>query len=420
MKAAVGIVALAAHAQAAYAAAGAVKVLHSFQGGSADGAVPLGPLLNVSGTLYGTTTEGGGTGCGGAGCGTVFAIGPDGTESVVHAFAGPPSDGATPFGGLVKVGGTIYGTTNDGGANTCGSIHCGTVFSIGANGAEKIIYSFKGGSDGEYPAGSMVKLGSLLYGTTYQGGGHTGCDTGYTCGTVFSITTAGAEKVIHAFTGVGSDGGNPSGALIEIAGTLYGTTEFGGLSQCTDTHNTPIGCGVVYSMSTGGGDTILHAFKGGSDGQTPSEGVVDVGGQLFGTTIVGGAGSTCQGGCGVIYSVTTGGNESVVYTFQQAANGFLPAGLVLSGNNLYGVTYIGGKHGCTTGEGCGVAYSASTGGIATVLHDFGKSAKDAELPDSRLIAVGSKLYGVSTHGGTGKCTGPDNSTGCGTVYQLTP
>jgi uncharacterized repeat protein (TIGR03803 family) len=202
----------------------------------------------------------------------------------------------------------------------------------------------------------------------------------------------------RAFAG---DGGNPSGALIQIAGTLYGTTEFGGLSTCTDVNNKPVGCGVVYSMSTGGGDTVLHAFKGILDGKTPSEGVIDVGGQLFGTTIIGGSGSSCQGGCGVIYSMSTGGNESVVYTFRQAANGFLPAGLVLFGNNLYGVTYIGGNHGCSSVSGCGVAYSASTGGVVTVLHAFGSTAKDAELPDSRLITLGTKLYGVPRMGARG-------------------
>jgi uncharacterized repeat protein (TIGR03803 family) len=421
MGAAAGVIAtFTALSQVAEAAPGAVKILHAFLGGT-DGAVPEGPLLNVGGTLYGTTTEGGGTGCGGAGCGTVFAIGPNGGERVIHAFAGSPSDGATPLGGLVNVGGTLYGTTNDGGANTCGSVHCGTVFSIGVNGGENVIYNFKGGSDGELPEGDMVKVGALLYGTTLEGGGHTGCDTGLTCGTVFSISTGGGEQVIHAFAGVGSDGGNPSGALIQISGTLYGTTEFGGLSKCTDVNNKPVGCGVVYSMSTGGGDTILHAFKGLSDGKTPSEGVIDVGGQLFGTTVVGGAGSICQGGCGVMYSMSTGGVETVLHTFaQDAADGLLPAGLVLFGNNLYGVTYGGGSQGCANTEGCGIAYSASTGGVVTVLHNFGSSAKDAELPDSRLVVLGNKLYGVSTHGGTGSCTGPNGSTGCGTVFKLTP
>src|ERR1700722_4240717 len=114
MGAAVGaIAAFAALSQAAEAAPGAVRIIHSFQGG-ADGAVPIAPLVDIAGTLYGTTRQGGGTGCGGLGWGAVFAIGPNGGERVIHAFTGPP-DGAQPLGGLVDVGGTLYGTTRDGG-----------------------------------------------------------------------------------------------------------------------------------------------------------------------------------------------------------------------------------------------------------------------------------------------------------------
>jgi uncharacterized repeat protein (TIGR03803 family) len=378
-------------------------------------------LLNVGGTLYGTTTEGGGTGCGGTGCGTVFAIGPSGSERIVHAFKGPPDDGAYPIGALTDIGGTLYGTTHDGGSHTCGSVHCGTVYSIGTNGKETVIYNFKGGKDGESPSGGMVRIGSLLYGTTYAGGGHTGCETGYTCGTLFSITVSGDEKVLHAFSGIGGDGGNPSGALIEISDRIYGTTEFGGLASCNKSKTADEGCGTVYSMTTGGGEKILHEFKGGFDGKLPTEGVIDVGGELYGTAYEGGAGSTCSGGCGVLYSLSIGGTETVLHTFAiSAKDGLFPSGLILDSNELYGVTYGGGTKGCANTQGCGIAYSASTSGHVTILHDFGATSSDAELPNSRLIALGSKLYGVSNHGGGGSCKGPNDSKGCGTVFELTP
>lgn len=93
----------------------AYSVIYSFKGG-ADGANPRASLRDVKGTLYGTTYEGGGTECqNSAGCGTVFSITPSGTETVLHAFGGTP-DGANPAASLADVNGTLYGTTNGGGA----------------------------------------------------------------------------------------------------------------------------------------------------------------------------------------------------------------------------------------------------------------------------------------------------------------
>lgn len=411
------LISIAAHA------ASAVKVVYAFKGG-ADGAVPLAPLLEVGDVLYGTTGEGGGSkNCGTIGCGTVFSIGANGGKRILHVFGGSPNDGATPEGALVNIGGVLYGTTFDGGSHVCGAVHCGTVYSIGVNGEEKVIYNFKGGTDGEGPNSAMVRIGTLLYGTTLHGGGHKGCLTGTTCGTFFSVSTGGAENVLHVFGGItASDGGNPSGDLIEINGRIYGTTQFGGLASCNKSKKVDEGCGTVYSMTTGGGEKVLHEFKGGFDGELPTEGVTDVGGELFGVTYEGGAGSICGGdGCGIMYSMSTGGSETVLHTFAiTAKDGLFASGLVQFGNNLYGVTYGGGKLGCANVEGCGTVYSASTGGHVTILHDFGNGASDAQLPDTRLVALGSKLYGVSTRGGGGDCTGPNDSTGCGTVFQLTP
>jgi uncharacterized repeat protein (TIGR03803 family) len=417
-----GFMAALALAPHAAAASDAVKVIYSFKGGK-DGAVPVGPLVQIGGTFYGTTSQGGGTGCGGDGCGIVFSIGPNGGEHIIHKFAGSPDDGATPLAGLVNVGGTLYGTTYDGGENKCGSVHCGTVYSIGTNGAEHVIYNFQGGKDGALPATDLVLIGSVLYGATYAGGGHTGCNTGYTCGTFFSVTAGGNEKVLYDFGGYNAkDGGNPSGSLIEISNRIYGTTEFGGLASCNKTSKEDIGCGTVYSMTTGGGEKVLHEFKGGFDGKLPTEGVIDVGGELFGTAYEGGDGSICGGGCGILYSMSTGGSESVLHSFAaKASDGLEPSGLIFYSNNLYGVTFGGGNQGCNNTRGCGIAYSASTGGHVSVLHDFGSGSGDPEEADSRLIELSHKLYGVSHRGGTGKCSGgPDDSTGCGTVYQLTP
>jgi uncharacterized repeat protein (TIGR03803 family) len=202
----------------------------------------------VGGTLYGTTQTGGGTGCeGGVGCGTVFKVTPKGVESVLYSFQGG-SDGALPLGDLINVLGTLYGTTYGGGATGTGCANggCGTVFKVTLKGVESVLHSFQGGSDGANPNAGLVNVGGTLYGTTTQGGDGTGagCADGG-CGTVFNVTPKGVESVLQSFAG-GSDGASPSGDLINVLGTLYGTTNKGGGTGCG---GPGFGCGTVFKVT---------------------------------------------------------------------------------------------------------------------------------------------------------------------------
>jgi len=106
-------------------------------------------------------------------------------------------------------------------------VGCGTVFSVSPKtGAEKVIYSFLGGTDGKDPDANLLDLNGTLYGTTYNGGGDRSCEFG--CGTVFSVNPkTGTETVFHSF-GRGRDGTKPSAGLIDVNGMLYSTTEEGG------------------------------------------------------------------------------------------------------------------------------------------------------------------------------------------------
>jgi len=113
------------------------SVIYSFSG-IPDGQSPLGSLtFDAAGNLYGTTQFGGlwNPGCSLViGCGTVFKLTRSGgawTESIVHAFAGPISDGAEPTSGVIlDSAGTIYGTTSVGGVNGRQYPDGGTVFQI--------------------------------------------------------------------------------------------------------------------------------------------------------------------------------------------------------------------------------------------------------------------------------------------------
>jgi uncharacterized repeat protein (TIGR03803 family) len=294
----------------------------------ASGAYPYAGLADASGTLYGTTYQGG------KGVGTVYSISSSGVETVLHSFQGQ-SDGGYPEAPVLDVNGTLYGTTFNGGVKT-GRYYHGTVYSISASGVHTVLHKFKGAADGAYPGTGLISVNGTLYGTTPNGGSATACDDDG-CGTVYSITPGGVEKVLYRFSG-GSDGSNPRGALVDVNGTLYGTTFSGGGSAACNG-----GCGTVFSVTTSGQEQVLYSFTAGSDGQNPRAGLIDVNGTLYGTTAEGGAGS-CSAGCGTVFSVTTAGVETVLYRFPNFTNGWYPeAPLVDVNGTLYGTTEEGGR-----------------------------------------------------------------------------
>ncbi len=94
-------------------------------------------LLNVNGTFYGTTGQGGAENDG-----TVYSITQSGAETVIHSFAGYPYDGANPRAGLINIKGTLYGATRTAGAQYY--VHQGTVFSMTLSGKETILHNFGG------------------------------------------------------------------------------------------------------------------------------------------------------------------------------------------------------------------------------------------------------------------------------------
>lgn len=108
------------------------------------------------------------------------------------------------------------------GGSGCG---CGTVFVISARGAEKMLYSFTGAcGSGSNPEASLIDVNGTLCGTTTRGV-TVSCDTR---GTIYSITPVDVEQMLHEFIG-GSDRADPQAGLIDVKGVFYGTTEYGGL-----------------------------------------------------------------------------------------------------------------------------------------------------------------------------------------------
>lgn len=281
---------------------GTETVLYNFQGGN-DGAGPTGALTaDAEGNFYGVTGRGGGSGCeNNYGCGTVFRLAPDGTENVLYAFAGG-NDGAYPQAGLVVDSkGNLYGTTESGGGSGCYDFGCGTVFKLAPDGTETLLHAFEGGNDGNWPTSPLIRSAKGdLYGTTPQGGNGACC--GNCCGTVFKVAPDGTETVLYSFRG-GNDGNSPFGGLIsEKHGNLYGTTYDGGGSlRCRG------GCGTVFKLSPYGTESVLFAFGGHRDGKNPYAGLLlNSQGNLDGSTYDGGGACSetgLRGGCGTVFQL---------------------------------------------------------------------------------------------------------------------
>jgi uncharacterized repeat protein (TIGR03803 family) len=312
-------------------ASGKVDILYSFRGGS-DGATPQGTLVALNGALFGTTEFGGKFGNG-----TVFKITPGGKESVVYAFKGG-SDGATPvLAGMIAINGTLYGTTTAGGITKCtveNSVGCGIVFSVDASGKEHVLYRFNGRPDGASPTGSLLDVNGTIYGTTNFGGAGNN-------GTVYTITTSGVKHTLYAFKGY-PDGAVPYAGLTSLGGNFYGTTSLGGAFNYS---------GTIFKLSASGTEHVLHSFSGAPDGAIPYGTLTVANGQLYGTTVYGGNSTrNCTGGgitgCGIIYAIAPTGKERTLYTFTGPPDGSNPwTGLVLVSGTLYGSTVSGGASG---------------------------------------------------------------------------
>ncbi|HZV76584.1 MAG TPA: choice-of-anchor tandem repeat GloVer-containing protein [Candidatus Babeliales bacterium] len=353
-----------------------------------DGSNPVGGLLNLNDVLYGTTYFGG-TKAPGMGVAYQLSLPTSGKpkEIVMHKFAGGSYDAAKPYAGLTpadctaSMSCTLYGTSQEG-----GTYSDGTVYSLvpGDQGSEGVTYSFSGPpNDGKNPRASLLNVDGVLYGTTYYGGAAD-------LGTVFAITTGSSsvtETVIHSFTGGSGDGALPLGPLINVNGALYGTTSEGG----------PNDDGTVFEIplsTSGGGEQLLYSFTGAPDGAKPYAGLTAVNGSpsgaLYGTTYEGGVHNK-----GTIFELSTSGAESVLYSFAGEPDGKLPtAGLTLLNGILYGATAHGGAH------NKGTIFEVLPSGGENVLYSFTGGA-DGYNPYNTLIASGGALYGTTLFGGAG-------------------
>jgi len=284
------------------------------------------------------------------------------------------------------------------------------------------LHDFTGQTDGANPgAGVTIDRAGNLYGTTFGGG------SGY--GTVYNLkdTVSGwVFRVLYSFAG-GNDGAYTlSRVVFGPNGSLYGSTLYGGGSNCSYFGYT--GCGTIFNLQPPKAivcrtqfcpwtESTLYRFQGGSnDGALPEGDLVfDQAGTIYGTTEDAGLYGTCNGfgGCGTAFALSpsnNGWNERIIWNFGQGTDGILPvAGVIFdAANNLVGVTYLGGA------LGVGMVYGLTQSGSAwteSILHTF-EASNDGYEPDGGLLLdTAGNLYGSASGGG---------NSGGGTAFELNP
>jgi uncharacterized repeat protein (TIGR03803 family) len=377
-----------------------------------DGAFPVAGLTMSAGTLYGTAQAGGSWGHG-----AVFAVNIDGSGFVnLHSFTGS-ADGMNPYGALISSNSTLYGTANCG-----GNTGAGTVFKLNAAGTNFVtLYNFTalGGSshmnnDGAEPYAGVAQSGDILFGTAEEGG-----SAG--AGVVFAVNTDGTGFTnLHTFpaaisdgvTLTNSDGFGPQAGLVVSGSSLYGTAVAGGSA----------GSGTVFVLNTEGTRfTNLHNFAASNtnslgvytnnDGSGPVARLVLSSNTLYGTAPNGGS-----SGNGTVFAVNADGTGfRILHAFSELQNhsnidGAMPhAGLVLSGNTLYGAAEYGGS------SGNGTIFALNTDGTGfTNLYYFSflyspGTNSDGTYPYGTLLLSGNTLYGAALFGG---------DSDSGTVFSL--
>jgi uncharacterized repeat protein (TIGR03803 family) len=350
--------------------------------------------------------------------GGVFRITSDGAFSVLYSFKGG-ADGNQPYAGVIQgKDGYFYGMCMYGG----GSSNAGDIFQLQTSGTNVLfnsVFTFTG-TNGAYPAARLVMTNDgAFYGTTTYGGAHSS-------GTVFQLKMSGTTasvNTLYSFGTIPNDGSAPNGLVIGQDGDLYGTTSTGGMFNQ----------GTIFKITTSGSFASIYSFgSGAGDGRSPNTLAQDASGTFYGTSVYGGA-----YGNGTIFKFTSNSVLTTMYSFSSLQynnsnggysnqDGANPEGSLMLGSDgdFYGTTSQGGpqpvSNAFTTGVeyGIGTIFRITPTGIFTVLYAFpqdsgGYVSLGPMNPFGALVeGTDGNLYGTSYEGG------PLAEGGFGTVFRL--
>jgi uncharacterized repeat protein (TIGR03803 family) len=332
------------------------------------------------------------------------------TEEVLCSFGSVNCPaGGGPSGVIMDSEGNLYGGTLAGGTHDKG-----VAYKLAPSGQETVLYNFcsRGGelcTDGWAADVSVLDSEGNLYGSAGFGGAHN-------VGDVYKLTASGQETVLHSFCSLAkcTDGSAPNGGpIMDSEGNLYGTTLYGGASSSGS--GVTSGAGVLYKLAPSGSETVLYNFcslANCADGALPSGRLLmDSEGNLYGTTIEGGPNGGISAGDGVVFKVAPSGQETVLCSFGSASCpvGANPNSGVISDSE-------GNLYGTTSKGGAhakGVAFELDASGQETVLYNFCSltNCADGEQPGSVVRDSAGNLYGSAGDG-------PKNNPGNGLVWEL--
>lgn len=336
-----------------------------------------GSLIKVGSELMGMTSSGG------IGFGTIFKIQQDGTNftKILDFIA----DGLTPLGGLSFDGTFLYGTT-DGGAYVTPYEDGGTIFKIKPDGTGyQNLQNVPETQNGTTPSGSLLRVGSTLYGFSHADGINTN-------GSIFRLQTDGTGySKLHDFTGYAEGWRNYS--LISENGFLYGVSSEGGKANR----------GEIFRMSPDGSNySSILDFSGVGNARQPIGPLFSDGTFFYGATQFGGAANA-----GLIFKLSPDGlSYNILFEFDGALSGYGPSGpLISDGIYLYGATSYGGSF------GTGLIFKIKPDGSDfTVIHEF-QGGSNGSAPSGSLFFDGTFLFGFTNQGG---------ASNSGILFRLQP
>ena len=330
-----------------------------------------------------------------------------GHYKILYTFGSAPG-AVYPHGALVRDGvGNLYGTSNSGGSEPCTyGTGCGTVFRLAPQSdgswSETVLYSFLGGDDGYYPvAGLVMDATGTLYGTTEFGGISD-------CGIIFKLTPnvdgSWTKTTIYRFSG--ADGALPMASMIfDGAGNLYGTTAIGG----------PNACATVFKLSPNSdgswSQSLLHAFALYEGCDLESAVAFDASGNLYGAALTAGP---LDDYYGAVFQLTPNSDGSwsmtLIYRFKDGKDGANPGPVVVDATGtLYGTASGWNDY------GLGTVYKLKPNSdgtwTQTVLHTF-TGYLDGGTPGGLIFDSHGYLYGTTIYGGA--------SGDAGTVFRMKP
>jgi uncharacterized repeat protein (TIGR03803 family) len=293
------------------------------------------------------------------------------------------------------------------------------LFPAGAwGGTEKVLYSFKGGSDAANPQSPLTfdKTGNI-YGTTSSGGRAAACSYSGGCGAVFKLAPSARgwnETLIYSFKG-GTDGrASFTGVIFDNEGNLYGATASDGDPGCYSAGEGQ-GCGAVFKLTPSGDrwkERTLITFKDDEGGGTSGPLALDAKGNLYGSNRWGGL-AGCYFGCGTVFELSPVGDRwtyTSLYAFTDGSDGANPlSGQLLRDGKLYGATSPPSPYGL--GGVFELKYSKETGWTESTLYSFTGGDDGYNPYAGTVFDAAGNIYGTAAFGGSG---------GGGTVFKLSP